>query len=106
MGSSKGKPFVFQPPPVKHLPDIQKLFWVGKKLWVFTSTVEKENGVLVDVFDGNGNYAGKFYLLIPHVDARFLFRTPLDIDRDRLIIRDVGDDENFIVTVYRLPDNQ
>jgi hypothetical protein len=55
----------FEVPVAKYHLDIQMIFMVKNKLWVITSTVDKKKGILVDVFDRDGNYVDNFYLDYP-----------------------------------------
>ncbi len=55
----------FEAPVAKYHLDIQMIFLVEEKLWVVTSTVEEGKGILVDVFDRDGNFEDNFYLSYP-----------------------------------------
>lgn len=55
----------FEPPVAKYHLDIQGMFTVKDKLWVITSTVDKNKGILVDVFDEKGLYVDNFHLSYP-----------------------------------------
>lgn len=48
-------------PEQEYLTDIQGLRVVGDQLWVSTSTKDKANGSLIDVFDKEGRYVDCFY---------------------------------------------
>lgn len=62
-------------PPQKYLNDIQQLLVHNDSLWVITSTVSKEKGVLVDVYNQKGDYQGYFYLkLSPRLDYLDYYR--------------------------------
>ena len=50
------------PPAPKYWADIQALHVAGDKLWVQTSTIDRQKGVLIDVFDFSGRYIDRFYL--------------------------------------------
>lgn len=67
---------LYRPPPPKYLNDIRQLLVYRDKMWVVTSTVDKEKGILIDVYDSSGDYSGKFYLKLPgrlkHLDYYFL----------------------------------
>jgi hypothetical protein len=62
--SIDGSQWYSVPVPEYHL-DIQMLLQINGKLWVVTSTVEKDNNVLVDVFSPDGIYEDNFYLTCP-----------------------------------------
>ena len=50
------------PPAPEFLPDIYALHIVDGQLWVQTSTVTREKGILFDVFDTKGRYLDSFYI--------------------------------------------
>jgi len=52
-------------PPQKYLNDIKNLLIYKDRLWVVTSTLDEEKGILIDVFDLEGNYLDNFYLKFP-----------------------------------------
>jgi hypothetical protein len=49
-------------PRPKYLNDIQTFFIVGNDVWVITSKVYREKGVVVDVFNKKGVYTDSFFL--------------------------------------------
>lgn len=55
----------FEPPVAKYHLDIQMMFLVKNNLWIITSTVDEKKGILVDVFDRDGNYIDNFFLSYP-----------------------------------------
>jgi hypothetical protein len=55
----------FEAPKAKYHVDIQKMFLMRDKLWIITSTVDENKGILVDVFDLDGNYIDNFFLDYP-----------------------------------------
>lgn len=92
-------------PPVDYLNDVQKLFIQNRTIWVMTSTVDEEKGILVDVFNQKGEYTDKFYLPIQqHVEIEGLSQHPMTISGDALFI--VEYDENDIPSVakYKIKD--
>jgi hypothetical protein len=58
VSASSGSKF----PPPEFLPDIFALHVVDGKIWVQTSTVIEGKGILVDVFDPEGQYVDNFYI--------------------------------------------
>jgi|GEM_PF-362468 len=48
-----------------HYNDILGVLVVGDLIWALTSTVDKSKGLLVDVFNGQGQYVDCFYLKFP-----------------------------------------
>ena len=62
---------------IKFDPDIDGLIVNRDLLWVKTSTQDKKNGYLYDVFDANGRFVDSFYLgpgrVLLNVDGKILF---------------------------------
>jgi hypothetical protein len=56
----------FTKPPQKYMNDITNLFVFKDKLWVLTSTKDKNKGILIDVYDFEGKYVDNFYLKFPN----------------------------------------
>jgi hypothetical protein len=54
----------FKKPVQKYFNDIRNLLVYKKDLWVVTSTVSKEKGVRVDIFNFDGENIDKFYLML------------------------------------------
>jgi len=52
-------------PPLKFYEDISKLLIHKDELWVFTSTKDKKNRRLIDVYNLEGKYTDNFYLEYP-----------------------------------------
>lgn len=102
-GSKDGKPFIFRPPPRDYFPDIQRLFWINNHLWVVTSTVDIEKGVLVDLFSKSGQYSGCFYLPMPGVqDLCRLYQSQFDIKGNHLIVKETDEEENYKIVRYKI----
>lgn len=102
-GSKDGKPFVYKPPPRNYFPDIQRLFWMNNNLWVVTSTVDSEKGVLVDMFSEDGQYSGHFYLPMPGVqDLYSIYQSQFDIKRNHLIVKEIDEEENYKIVIYEI----
>jgi hypothetical protein len=55
----------FYSPQKTYFPDIEKLLIHDKHVWAVTSTVDKEKGRRVDVYDFKGDYLHTFYMLLP-----------------------------------------
>ncbi|MCJ7680168.1 MAG: hypothetical protein MUP70_05545 [Candidatus Aminicenantes bacterium] len=49
-------------PKRKYVNDIQNMFIHRNKLWVMTSTEDKDKGILFDVFGFDGQYEDRFYI--------------------------------------------
>jgi hypothetical protein len=52
-------------PPKKFVSDIEDIFPVGEVLWIVTSTRDKDDNPLIDVFDSQGSYQDRFYIRRP-----------------------------------------
>ena len=98
----------FTAPEQKHLNDIFHLLVVKDRLWVMTSTLDKEKGWLVDVYDIQGRYVDNFYLKFPEP------LTYISIRRlgGRMHVKEAGDflfrlrtnEEDLVELVkYRIP---
>lgn len=91
--------------PREYFNDISKLFPSEDLLWVITSTVEKEKGVVVDVFDFEGRYVDNFYLKIPgESDPVAIGYGPMTISNGFLIRRVRNEDETYSIRKYRIED--
>jgi hypothetical protein len=102
-GGKNGKTYQFKPPLREYFPDIQRIFMVEDHLWVITSTIDKNKGVLVDVFDEKGNYLDNFYISLPHnVNASELYRSEIWIDSGTVIIRELDEDSNYKIVKYAI----
>lgn len=94
------------PPSQKYENDIRELWVHGDKLWVVTSTFEKDKGFLIDVFDINGKFLDSFFLHQPDkacearmdkivgfglkvmiVDGEFLYTTEEDESGNLFIVK-------------------
>jgi hypothetical protein len=51
--------------PRKYAADIANLYFVGGQIWAVTSTTDKAQNPLIDVFDPDGRYLDRFYLTRP-----------------------------------------
>ncbi len=91
--------------PREYFNDISRLFPHKDLLWVITSTVEKDKGVLVDVFDYEGRYVDNFYLKIPGVsDPIAIGYGPMTIS-DEFLFRTVRNkDETYSIRKFRIED--
>jgi hypothetical protein len=105
-GSVETRPNIYTlVPPVDYLNDVQKLFIQNKTIWVMTSTVDEKKGILVDVFNQQGEYVDNFYIpLQQHVEIEGLSQHPMTVSDDSLFI--VEYDENDIPSVvkYKIKD--
>ena len=92
---------VLNPSPPEFFNDIQKLYFHKNRLWVLTSTIEKEKGVLVDIFSREGNYMDNFYLPLPQVEnVHQLERINLTFHKNHFFIVEMDEEENPVVVKY------
>ncbi len=91
--------------PREYLNDISRLFPHGDLLWVMTSTVDKEKGVVVDVFDFDGVYVDQFYLNIPGEDDPIAIGyRPMTISNGFLLRIVRNEDETYSIKKFRIED--
>ena len=105
MGSTiiDGKPVI--PPNPKFLNDIDNIFVHEENIWVLTSTVDKEKGSLIDVFDFEGAYIDNFYLNIPInlSSPRYRFK-PGTYSGGFFYFIETMDDDTYVIKKYSLRD--
>ena len=90
-------------PEPEYFSDIQAVLFYSDQLWIFTSTVVKDKGVLVDVFTKEGKYIDNFYLKLPRVTtAGDMDRKPFTLYKDFLITAEEDDDGSMSVVKYKL----
>ncbi len=86
--------------PVDYYNDIQRGLIHGDNIWVLTSTRDEKKGILVDVFNREGQYINNFYLpLSKKIEQEDLMKHPLAISGDSLFI--VESDENEAPTIVK-----
>jgi hypothetical protein len=72
-------------------------------VWIITSAIDKNKGVMVDVFDEKGNYLDNFYISLPYnVNASDLYRSEIWIDSSTVIIREIDEDSNYKIVKYAI----
>ncbi len=89
-------------PPVDYANDIQKLFVVKDKIMAMTSTIDAAKGILVDVFNKEGEYIDNFFLPIKHVELKDLSRYPITIADDFLLVKETGDGDFPCIVKYKI----
>jgi hypothetical protein len=68
------------PPPPDYFNDVTRLYFHNNQLWVLTSTIKKNKGILVDLFSKDGRLIDQFYLPLPQVES------PHDLERLRMTL--------------------
>jgi hypothetical protein len=84
----------------EYFADVRGILVYGDQLWVLTSTIIEEKGILVDVFAADGTYIDNFYLKLPGVSRvidlenkpftfykNFLFTSGEDEEGNKLIVK-------------------
>jgi hypothetical protein len=83
--------------------DVTGLSLYKGKLWVFTSTLDEEKGILVDIFSFDGKYLDNFYLPLPGLDRPdSMERTPFTIAGNYLYILEKDEEEVPTIVKYKL----
>lgn len=95
---------LYESPFPEYFPDIQSLHVLDGKLLVITSTVDKEKGVLVDVYNEKGKYIDNFYIKLPDGTCylRMNHFKPV-LQKDSIILIETDKDENLTIVKYRIP---
>jgi hypothetical protein len=84
--------------------DVQNLFVHEDKLWVLTSTFQEGKGILVDVFNQEGEYLDNFFLPLVKIQREYLGTLPITADGDALFVLEINEDETLAVVKYRIVD--
>jgi len=88
----------------KYINDIYRLAIYKNNLWVITSTVDKEKGILVDVFNRDGKYMDNFYLPLQNIKINEHFYAPMVVHGNYLFVIEIGEDELISVAKYEIFD--
>ena len=88
----------------KYINDIYRLAIYKNNLWVLTSTVDKEKGILVDVFNRDGKYMDNFYLPLQNIKINEYFYAPMVVYGNYLFVIEIGEDELISVAKYEIID--
>jgi len=87
----------------KYYNDIHAIRIYNEKLLVFTSTMDKENRVLVDVYNIKGELEDKFYLKIPQVERPDdLRRKPMCFQKGYFWTTAMDEDDNPFIIKYKI----
>ena len=79
---------------IEYEPDIKKLCGEADRLWVETSTDDKMNGPLIDVFDKDGRFVDSFYLGAG--------RTLMAVQEGFLFTQEKSEDGTISLVKYRI----
>ncbi len=92
-------------PPRKYLNDVTKLLEFNDLLWAMTSTADKDKGVLIDVYNFEGQYVDNFYLKFPEeIDPILIGYRLMFISGDYLFMPAYNEDETYCIKKYRIED--
>lgn len=84
------------------LNDVQKLLVHGDQLWVLTSTIEKDRGILTDVFDREGKYIDCFYLPLPRLKQNWVGYPPMAISGSYLYTVEWNKEGDIFIVQYQI----
>lgn len=94
----------YKSPTPEYFLDILSLHVIDGKLLVFTSTVDKEKGVLVDVYDEMGKYINNFFIKFPNPGVYFkLNQHRTAVEKDTVFLIEKDEDENWMISKYKVP---
>jgi hypothetical protein len=93
----------YGPPELKFQNDIKNIFARDGEIWAVTSTKDKDMGVLIDVFDGEGVYRDCFWLQLPEAARRSLVSPgQCALDGEFLWVVERAEDETYSIKKYRV----
>ena len=83
--------------------DIQKLLLHKTNLWVITSTIQKNKGILVDVYTSAGNLIDNFYLPIGYSRPYGILFWSMTISDNDLFLFNENEDNTMSLVKYNIP---
>ncbi len=93
----------FGPPEQKYQADIWNLLTRGEEIWAVTSTRDKDKGVLIDVFDGEGVYRDCFWIKLPESGLKSLLSPgQCVLDGEFLWTIERAEDDTVTIRKYRV----
>lgn len=84
------------------LNDVQKLLVHGDHLWVLASTIEKDRGILTDVFDREGKYIDCFYLPLPRLKQNWVGYPPMAVSGSFLYTVEWNKEGDIFIVQYQI----
>jgi len=106
VGSVTEKTREYAPPKREYLEDIKRLFVVESRIWVLTSTFDREKGLFIDVYNQGGDCIDGFYLQFPQgLYVYTLFPADFQVFKNHLFIKEIDPEENFQVAQYQFLDD-
>ncbi len=86
-----------------YMNDIQSIHFSNGRLYIFTSTVDKDKGVLVDVFNPNGKYSDCFYLKFQGKNSCYmLYQNLVTIVNDYIYLIEQDESDDWVISKYQL----
>lgn len=91
-----------------HHNDIQKLLVYRNNLWVLTSTIQEDRGILTDVFDKEGKYLDSIYLPLQETEPEPIIRPrsagypPMSINGNYMYAILWDEDHNIFSVKYEI----
>ena len=83
--------------------DLCRLLWVKDRLWAVTSTVDKNKGILVDVFNREGKYLDNFYLPLLKIRRNNpQYYAPMAIAGNFLYLLEADEDDLISLIKYEI----
>jgi hypothetical protein len=87
----------------KYFADVRGILVYGDQLWVLTSTIIEEKGILVDVFAADGTYIDNLYLKLPGVTrVKDLEDKPFTFYQDFLFSVEEDEEGNKLIVKYKI----
>ncbi len=91
--------------PRKYLNDISKFLEFDNNLWIMTSSSDKDKGILIDVYNFEGQYIDNFYLKSHEENDPISLRyRPMTISGEHLYLLVRNDDETYSIKKYLIVD--
>ncbi len=93
--------------PFKYYNDVYRILIHKNNVWVLTSTVDKEKGIMVDVFNDEGKYIDNFYLPLFYSktgDCFYQLYFPMVINGDFIYAIEHDEAWNYCITKYEIVD--
>lgn len=87
----------------KYFPDIQQIHFADGRLWVFTSRIEKNKGISVDIFDAAGKHQDSLFLPLPGIEMPHdLTYRPIAIKNNCIYTIEKDEDDTPSLVKYRI----
>jgi len=87
----------------KYHNDLCRLLWFKDRLWAVTSTVDKNKGILVDVFSREGQYLDNFYLPLLKIRRNNpQYYAPMAVSGNFLYLLEADEDDLISLIKYEI----